>query len=197
MYLFGWSSETFVVAVVCADCTETSIPSSCEIWRGSPARHDAISRLQSWLAVLVSLLLVGLEKRPATFRPILRWCASARSSPVCSSSYCCPWLFWRTIPFRSTETQYIYSVGFAVYLTGQDRRAFCRQPPIFLVVSADQQYPHRGLLRLLTIVAIHVKPGGREEDRAARATRWKPEDEKRVLSTLQGYNDSLMRMAKK
>ncbi|HYL36927.1 MAG TPA: hypothetical protein VEV17_13515 [Bryobacteraceae bacterium] len=152
-------------------------------------------RIMVLAAVLISLLMIVLDRNPATiygfFLTCYRIVLSALLIIVLASL-----VFLVYYPIPLTRNVVFYSIGYSVYLLAR--------APALLIAN----YSHFEWFRQLDAVFTGVPTAcllfwfftlnrNGEAKTVVVGHHWKPEDEKRILSHLQAINDSLFRSARK
>ncbi len=146
-------------------------------------------------AVSASLLLVGLEKTPATMPQYFAICERAIvSSLLVFVLLSVVFLAYYPMPLNRNAVN--YSVGFAVYLMAKTATLF--------VINLRYYSWNRQINSILVAVSsaclifwLFTLSREGEKKTVAVGHRWNMEDEKRILSRLRAINDSLLRTAKK
>lgn len=142
-----------------------------------------------------SLLLVGLEKTPATMPQYFAICERAIVSSLLGFVLLSV-VFLAYYPVPLNRNALSYSVGFAVYLVAKT---------VTLFVNNIRYYSwYRQINSILIGVSsacllfwLFTLSRAGEKKTVVVGHRWNMEDEKRILSTLRTINESLLRTAKK
>jgi hypothetical protein len=194
MYLYVWmASEALVISFYVLVVLETyavilrDLPGIASV-----ARHY----IKIALAVAaLSILLVGLEKRPATMPQYFGICErSLVSSLLVFVLLSVVFLAYYPVPLSRNAVT--YSVGFAVYLLAKTATLF--------VNNIGYYWWERQINSLLLGVSsacmlfwlLSLSPAG-EKRTMVVGYRWGGDEEKRMLSRLKAINESLLRTAKK
>jgi hypothetical protein len=195
VYRYVWmASEALVVSFYAFVVLETD----AIILRDLPGIASATRRyvkIALAVAAIASLLLVGMEKTPATLVQYFVVCERAIvSSLLIFVLLLVAFLAYYPVPLNRNAVY--YSIGFAIYLAAKTAGLFIGNLRYFWL--------YRQINSMLIAVSsacvlfwLFTLSRGGERKTVMVGHRWQPEDEKRVISSLQAFNDSLRRMAKK
>jgi len=193
LYLF-MASEACVVALYALVVLETYNI----ILRDLPGIASAARRyikIAIALAALASLLLAGLERKPATFPQYFFVCERAIvSSLLVLVLLSVAFLAYYPVPLNRNAVN--YSVGFAVYLVAKTAALFINNLRYFWWYRQINSTLIAVSCACLLFWLFTLSRDG-ETKTVLVGHLWKPEDEQRVISTLRGYSASLIRIAKK
>jgi hypothetical protein len=195
LYLHGWlASEALVVSFYALVVLETD----AILLRSLPGIASAARRyitIALVLALLISLSLMSLEKAPATFVQYFLVCERAIVSSLLIFVLASV-VFLAYYPVPLSRNAVLYSIGFAIYLTAKTATLFVGNLRYFWLYR-----PINSSLMAVSsaCIVLWLFTLSRAGERKAMVVghRWRPEDERRILTTLQAFNDSLIRMAKK
>jgi hypothetical protein len=145
-------------------------------------------------AVAASLLLVGLEKAPATIPQYFLVCERAVISSLLVFVMLSV-LFLAYYPVPLNRNAIAYSIGFAIYLLVKTVALFAVNLRLYLWHQLDTALLGFSAACLLFWVLM-LGPAG-ETKTVVVAHSWGLEEEKHIVSRLKAINESLLRTAKK
>jgi len=194
LYLYIWmASEALVVVFYSLVVLETyaiilrDLPGIATVAR-------QYMRIAIGCAMAVSLLLVRLEKTPATIPQYFLVCERAViSSLLVFVLLSVAFLVYYPLPL--TRNAVIYSAGFAVYFLAKSIALFVANLRNYLWHQVDMGLLVVSVACLLFWVIMLSNAG--EVKTVVVGHRWDIQDEERVVSRLKAINESLLRTAKK
>ena len=194
LYLYVWmASEAVVVALYVLVVLEAYAIILRDLAGIAGAARQYI-KVAIACAVAVSLLLVGLEKAPATIPQYFLVCERAIiSSLLVFVMLSLIFLVYYPVPLNRNAV--IYSVGFAIYLLVKTIALFAANLRNSLWHQLDTALLGFSAACLLFWV-LTLGPAG-EVKTVVVGHRWDLEEEKRIVSRLKAINESLLRTAKK
>lgn len=193
-YLYVWmASEALVVAFYALVVLETYAIILRDLAGIASAARRYINIVIA-CAIIASLLLVGLEKKPATMPQYFLVCERAIiSSLLVFVLLSVAFLAYYPVPLNRNAVS--YSAGFAVYLLVKTIALFAANLRYYLWRQIDIVLLAFSAACLLFWLFALSRAG--EVKTVVVGHRWDIQDEKRIVSRLKAINESLLRTAKK
>ncbi len=193
-YLYIWmASEALLVAFYALVVLETYAIILRELAGIASAARRYI-RAVILCAIIASLLLVGLEKTPATFPQYFLVCERAIISSLLVFVLL-SMVFLAYYPVPLNRNAVVYSAGFAVYLLVKTIALFAANLRYYLWRQIDVVLLAISAACLLFWLFALSRAG--EVKTVIVGHRWNIQDEESIVSRLKAINESLLRTVKK
>jgi hypothetical protein len=196
MYLYVWMATEGLIVCFYALVVLETYSNVLSDMAGIASVARRYIRLTLGLAVLVSLLLVGMEHTPATLVQYFLVCDRAIiSSLLVFVLAFLVFLVYYPIPLNRNVV--IYSIGFAVYLLLKAAALLANNYMRFQQWSRQINSVFVGASVACLLFWLFKLNQMGETKTVVVGHQWNPRDEQRLITQLQAINESLLRAPKK